>query len=362
LNTEDTPLYNGIPLEFSTDPVYIKKSDSIFIEETLTHLLSVAEEFTKQALKDPDLLIQLGLPPDLPDEPTPLGFHIPFARFDFLFDSLGTTNESKLKVLELNTDGTSGFNTSEWIGEKANIPDEENPNKDLSKRLYNAILAHSPKSPEVVLLDLENTETNWEQRDLVKRWNVFGSAKWCDPISKNWSPGSVIYRRILSWQLRYHQERFNSFLNDWSEKKITVVGGWSSDVGMSKVWPAITKSTEFPETRVLNKFLIHRLRDEREKWILKGALSYAGKAVLRGSDLSQEKWESTLTRILSETESGRPWIAQEKCPIPLVDGKPCELGLYFLNGVASGYMCRWGHLDPISEKSTEILRPVQIIP
>ena len=355
MNLLDIPQYGGQPLAVALEPVVLARKDADFIETTLTSLLRLAEDFTKKALIDPKLLKSLGLVEDLDPKPTPLGLHIPFARFDFLYDG------QNLNVLELNTDGSSGFNIMEWLGLKAKIPDHENPNKDLSLRLLQALREHKPEALEIGIMDFHDVKTHWEQEDLVKTWSTQILAKRLRPDIRTWSKGSLIYRRALSWQLRYLKAEAKPFLDDWMNDKITVVGGWSSDVGMSKVWPAITNAPHFPETNLATPEVVERLKTEKDLWILKGALSFAGKAVIRGVDLSEEKWLSALKMVIEETAMGRPWIVQKSVKIPLVEGKPCEFGLYFLNGKPSGYMCRWGSFETISDKSSELMRPVRII-
>jgi len=348
------PQYDGRPIVYSADPILIKESEARFIETTLTQLLKQIEDFTKTALRDKQILHDLGVPTDLDPSPTPLGLHIPFARFDFLFDG------KNINVLELNTDGTSGYNVSEWVADEADLKEAENPNFKLSQRVLQALLEHSPKAPEVFLMDFPEIGTSWEEHDLVKRWKPHINSHLANPAQRTWKKGALIYRRALSWQLRAHPEKAKVFLEDWKAGDVTVVGGWSSDVGMSKAWPAFLKSKHVPETILLEDSVRARLNDEKDKWVLKGALSYSGQSVLRGLDVPQNRWQSSVDQVLRETEQGRPWIAQQFVQVPKVDGEPLELGLYFLNGKPSGYMGRWGHTQAISETSSEILRPIKI--
>jgi hypothetical protein len=204
--------------------------------------------------------------------------------------------------------------------------------------------------------------TSWEQHDLIKRWkkNV-PHAHYSDPSTRSWKEGALCYRRILSWQMRSHRSACLPFLEDWKAKKITVVGGWSSDVGMSKAWPALLKPPCFPETLLFDENSAKRFISEKDHWVIKGALSYSGNAIFRGIDLTQKRWHHCVTQALTETLQGRHWIGQRRVPLPEYEGKPFELGLYFLNGKPSGYMCRWGSSDAISETSNEVFRPVRII-
>src|ERR1700721_363994 len=107
------PQYGGCPIAYSKNPVELTRAQATYIEKTLTDLLKEVEDFTSKALKDKSLLKLLNVPENLDPTPTPLGLHIPFARMDFLFDG------EKIHGLELNTDGTSGFNVVEWLGEQA---------------------------------------------------------------------------------------------------------------------------------------------------------------------------------------------------------------------------------------------------
>jgi hypothetical protein len=351
----EIPLYGGKPVSYSLDPVVLKRGDAKLIENSLSDLLKEIERFTARALSDNSILSQLGLPVNLDPRPSPLGMHIPFARFDLLFDA------GKIHVLELNTDGTSGYNIAEWLGGQAAVPAGENPNHRLSMRLLEGLRAHAPKASEIVLMDFPDIETSWEQEDLIRKWSQVIPARMGNPLIKSWSEGALIYRRVLSWQLRSQPDRAKAFLSDWAGDKITVVGGWSSDVGMSKAWPAFINPDVCPETRLLDDGFIKKIKTEKDRWVLKGALSFSGRAVIRGIDLPQARWEASLAQVLTETKSGRPWVAQKKISLPLYEGKPLELGLYMLNGKPAGYLARWGHSDAITESSTEVLRPVRII-
>src|SRR4051812_28144248 len=104
MTIQSVPQYNGRPIAVSQNPVTLTRDQADYIEQTFTNLLKDVEDFTSRALKDRGLLKEINIPEDLDSTPTPLGLHIPFARFDFLFDG------KEVHGLELNTDGTSGFN------------------------------------------------------------------------------------------------------------------------------------------------------------------------------------------------------------------------------------------------------------
>jgi hypothetical protein len=355
MNLTEDPQYDEVSLPFSLKPVSFTKAQAKFIEEALTKVLRRAEDFTARAVNDERLLRSLGIT-ELPNKnPTPIGLHIPFARFDFLFDG------ENLNILELNTDGTSGYNVMEWLGLKAGVKDSNNPNLNLSLRLLEALRLHKPDASEIGLVDFPEVKTNWEQKNLIELWSKIIPSKMINPANKTWTDDTLFYRRALSWQLRAHRGRAIPFLTDWSENKITVVGGWSSDVGMSKAWPAIERVDHFPETIMASHENCAKIKSEKFAWILKGAMSYGGNAIIRGIDFTQSKWEQALLNVADETENGRSWVAQRLIDIPLVDQKPCEYGMYFLNGKPSGYMCRWGSTDAISDLSSELMRPVEII-
>jgi hypothetical protein len=249
----------------------------------------------------------------------------------------------------------------EWLGDQACLPTAQNPNEDLSLRLLEALLEHKPEASQVCLVDFANVETAWEQLDLVRRWSPKVKAVRADPSLRLWEKGSLIYRRALSWQLRAKKQMAEPFLSDWQNGFLTVVGGWSSDVGMNKAWPALLDSPLFPETRIIESD-VSFLKKNKDDWILKAALSHSGHAIIRGIELAQERWISSVDNVCSESLRGRRWVAQRRVPIPEVEGKPCEFGLFFLNGRPSGYMCRWGHSSAITESSNEVFRPVRLDP
>jgi hypothetical protein len=213
-----------------------------------------------------------------------------------------------------------------------------------------------------VILDWTDINTSWEQLDLVKKWSLKKQTRRLDPGSNSWKPKSLVYRRVLSWQLRAQKERVRKFLGDWNKKEITVVGGWSSDVGMSKGWPAILKPDLCPQTFFIDEIEKHKvIGGNKDGWVIKGVLSFSGQAVFRGKDYSVEQWNALVEKSLMETKSGRAWIVQELLEVPLYDGQPLELGIYMLNGKFAGTMARWGSSQVISDTSTEKIRPVELI-
>lgn len=353
----ESPQYAGSDLRVSLRPIDIKKSDAQKIETHLTQLLSEVENFSRMALGDPKLLRALGVPEAMDPTPTPLGLHIPFARFDFVFDG------ENIQVLELNTDGTSGFNICQWLSDNARLKPEENPCHQITSRLYQAISAHKPDAKLVCLLDFDNVTTSWEQKDLVRRWESYGhTVKRVSPDKREWVDGALIYRRALSWELRQNSHKAAPFLDDWANEKVTVVGGWSSDIGMSKVWPALFGSKYCAPTYEVTEDRVREWQNEKDNWVLKLAFDYSGHGVVRGVDLGQSAWQESLAKALAETQNGKPWVAQKFTKIPLYEGKPLELGCFFLNGNPAGFMARWGHEnEKIDEHSKEVQRPVRFI-
>lgn len=348
--SSDTPQYDGKPLEISLNPIGLKKSDYKFIQTKLENLLRDLEKFAQKSASDPETLKTLGLPSGVDYSPTPLGIHIPFCRFDCLWDG------RKLSVLELNTDGTSGYNIVEWLGEKAGLKSDEDPNRDLSIRLLNALREHAPKAPEALVADFPDVKTKWEQEDLVKRWNKVFPSRLISVSGVGWKKGDVVLRRALGWELRAKKDQCRMFLDAWTKGEITVVGGFSSDIGMSKVWPTFVNSEVLPKTLLVGSEKVI----DKNRWVLKMALSYSGRGVYRGDQLREDHWDSLLEKAISETKSQRPWVLQERMNLPQYEGRNLELGFYFLNGKMSGVMARWGHSGEINESSVEILRPVKL--
>jgi glutathionylspermidine synthase len=339
-----TPLYNGQPILFSLNPVNLNTRMYEKIEITLTKVLKEVELFTAKALKDKKLLRQLGVPEDLDPTPTPLGIHIPFARFDFII-----TDQNEIKIMELNTDGTSNWNLVEWLANEAKIPEDENPNFDLSQRLFEGLKLHSPKAKEIFLLDFNDVMTSWEQEDLVKRWNI----KRANPEQRIWNEDALIYRRAVSWDLR--QKAMNSpFVEDWQKRKIKVIGGWSSDIGMSKAWPAILNLPQTLETKLVDASNERMLKAEKDSWVLKKKFSSSGRGVVRGIDVDEKKWAETL-RDQQNIVAQKYFNLSEKT-------EAIEYGMYFINGKASGVMARVGHKSVINDTSNDITKPVRVTP
>ncbi|MCC6276466.1 MAG: hypothetical protein IT289_00975 [Oligoflexia bacterium] len=350
----EVPMFGGKPLAVDLNPITLPKVSVLKVAEFLEKLLRDVEQLTQDLDTNRGELIRLGLPVNLDLTPTPLGLHIPFARFDCLFDG------TNVQVLELNTDGTSGFNVNEWLATAAQLSAQENPNHDLSERLFRGLKEHRPNATAVTIADWSEVKTSWEQQDLVRRWSTKIPTRRMDPSYSDWSKEDLVYRRVLSWQLRAESDRCRAFLDAWKESKITVIGGWSSDVGMSKAWPALTKSQGVVKTWFIDE-KASVAKDSREEWVLKAVLSYSGQGVFRGRDLRQDHWESLLSKAQHEHNQGRPWVLQKHAAIPLLDGKPWELGMYMINGKWAGTMARWGHSGSLSETSQEVLRPIKLV-
>lgn len=339
----ETPLYNGQPIPFSLKPVEISKTVYTSIETSLTEALKQVEAFTTKALKDKKLLKQLGLPDLVDATPTPLGLHIPFARFDFVLDA-----ENNPHILELNTDGTSGWNVMEWLCSQAQIKDVENPNFNLSQRLFDGLKAHNPQATEIFIIDFHDVMTSWEQKDLAKRWNV----KIAEPDQRLWSEGALIYRRAVSWTLR-EKALDSPFVQDWKNHKIKVVGGWSSDVGMSKAWPAFLNLKEVVETKLIDQTNERLLKEEKDLWVAKRKFSHSGRGVIRGCDVDDKTWAETL-------RNQQDFVVQKKISLSRVDNERVEYGMYFINGKASGMLVRSGHSGVITDSSADLMRPIKV--
>lgn len=341
------PSYNGKPIDYSLDPYILTGKQARFIETTLTKILKEVEAFTSKAVKSKKILKQLGLPLNLDPKPTKLGLHIPFARFDFTFDP--TTNE--LQLFELNTDGTSAWNVMEWLGEKAQIPEVENPNFELSRRLFEGLKKHQPKAKNILLVDFDDLMTSSEQTDLCQQWGISKKS----PTDHDWAQytDALIYRRAVSWTLRERKKDCAQFLKMWAQKKLQVVGGWSSDVGMSKAWPIFLQNKLFPESHFLTSEIKKMLLKEKDQWILKPMLGHSGRSLIRGIDVGGEVWKQTL-------QKSKNIIAQRLVELPQKNGSRVELGLFFINGKPAGYMCRSGHQGAITDTSADLMRPVQI--
>jgi glutathionylspermidine synthase len=349
------PLFNGSVIDYDTTPVTLKKADSQKIETSFTDLLKKIEDFTTQSLKDVALLKRLGVEWDFGLSPTAFGLHMPFARFDFAFDK-----NNQPKIFELNTDGTSGWNVAEWVNDKASqegfIATKNNPNFKLSERLLEGILKHAPKTSKLILLDFSGGSTEWEQADLLQRWNQMGNKTVIrkSPLEEDWEEGALVYRRAVSWELKKYFNKCGKFIEAWKKNKITVVGSFSSDVGMSKIWPAFVSSPLVAETHLLNDETIKKVRDNKDEWILKKAFSLAGRGVLSGTTSDLKQWKEAVS-------SGSYEIAQRRVEMCDETQGKLELGLYFINAKPAGYLCRKGHTGMITETSNDVTTALQIL-
>ncbi|MBK9294055.1 MAG: glutathionylspermidine synthase family protein [Oligoflexia bacterium] len=339
-----TPIYNGQPIPFSLKPIEIPRQVYSSIETSLTDILKQVESFTQKAVKDKKILRSLGLPDVIDGTPSPLGIHIPFARFDFI---LNENNEPV--IIELNTDGTSGWNVVEWVCMQAKIKDTENPNLNLSQRLFEGLKAHSPNTKEIYLIDFNDVMTSWEQDDLCQRWEI----KKAEPDQRTWNEGALIYRRAVSWQLR-KKAMSSPFVKDWSEKKITVVGGWSSDVGMSKAWPVHLNLKQVAETKFVDNTTEKQLRAEKDLWVVKHKFGHSGRGVTRGCDVDDKSWSELL-------KNQNEIVVQRRVHLSTIDDERVEYGMFFINGKASGLMVRSGHKGIITDTSADLARPSRIV-
>jgi glutathionylspermidine synthase len=147
------------------------------------------------------------------------------------------------------------------------------------------------------------------------------------------------------------------FLSDWKSKKITVVGGWSSDIGMSKAWPTLMASDLLPETLPVDNSTVKRLREEQAQWVLKSVFSHSGRGVMRGCDVNQDEWVLKL----KAAQDNHSLIAQKLVKFGSSNERErTEWGLFFINGQAAGLMARTGHAGVITDSSADLMRPVLI--
>ncbi|MBI1871150.1 MAG: hypothetical protein HYS07_08175 [Chlamydiae bacterium] len=388
--------YGGKSLEVCHEPYLIEEKDALSFKKDLEILHSTVEKVTTLFIKgefrelysfDSRLMDLILAHP---------GYSVscPLTRWDSFWDG------ENLKLLELNTDGTSGMAYVEALNRIyiESFPGEERVYSSLRKRVLDTLLdcyhefsKRRVEVPQIAIVDWKDVATRPEQIDLAHYFNQMGiSTVLADPRELRydgtflWKDDfriDLIYRRVVTREYLEAWDKVKPMTKAYFDQNVCVVGSFRSQIGFDKRTFTILSSPEFeifftPQENQLKSFLIpwtrslqrtktefHRalieipqyVIDNPSLFVLKPPSLNRGRGVLMGSDIDHDQWKEEVIRRLNGGD-----IVQEKLQVPLRKGVGIHLGHFVFGGKLAGWMCRMGRDAVLGDFSDDYLVPCLI--
>lgn len=326
-----------------------------------------------------------------------LDYLLPFGRCDAM--GFG----SDLRLMEANSDGTSGYYYQDTINSIAKqncakpfrIPTSLCP-KVLDNLIgyYKKVRKNSNKKPAIAIVDTKGISTTPEFIGLSKIFKGFGINTYVlDPRELKLRHGNltapdgssidIIYRRFLAIDILPFVNEVNDMLKAVKNGNVCMAGPFASEIVFSKISFAMLHNSQFlnycnkTERKLLEKWIPHTsilkppflwkdvevknirkfLNNNRESLVLKPAMSYGGKGVFIGNLNSKDNWNGIVQYALKNGYVVQERIEQKYLNI---NGKKryLQMGYFFIGGIFAGYFPRLSRSTFLSPSSTEWFLPV----
>jgi len=259
---------------------------------------------------------------------------IPVARIDFFLNEENGT----IKMCEINTDGSSGMNEDRLLGEflahnsafQTFMEDKEYQRFEYFESWVEEFLlvykAHCKKrkKPRVAIIDFLDVGYVSEFEVFKKAFIHKGfEAEICDIRDLKYdglvlrTPSGMvvdaIYRRAVTSDIMNKYDEVGDFIKAVKDRAVCLVGDFATQIVHNKrlffiLFHDKTKeiltageskflSKHFPATFSLTdeNLAVNKVRENREKWIIKPCDSYGAKGFFAGRNLSPVDWEKVLT-------------------------------------------------------------------
>ncbi len=386
-------LLGGDPVPTTPDPLFIERRGLSVFSQRLERLVAWLEAVAGHLALLPDMPEVVGLDPlhaELIAKDAGLPARLlPIARVDGMIDA-----EERFRVVEVNTDGSTGIHDAWVLGEAARrLPALESLRAEfrpaplpLYDHLARAILeAHQEQGgeglPQVAIVDWDHVKTRHEQVALVDRLSERGiPTRWIDPrwlrikggrLVDGEGPIDILYKRVLTSELLEARKEpgvkawFTAYLDDL----VCQINPFAADLVFDKGFLAFAQDPRLlaraspemrrlvgellPETRIYpgDGGLEDWVRRERKRLVLKPRREYGGRGVVLGPFATEAEWEGALA--LADRTGG--YLAQEYVEAPalrfwVVDeegrANPRELfttlGTWVFSGKVRGFYYRAG--------------------
>ena len=379
--SQSTAIYRGKPVPFLLHPMFWTKEDVCAFEEISRNIISITDKVTEAYLTDRDYR-QLFHYSDLAEKlilRTPSYFrNTPIGRFDLFYE-----DAEHFHFCEINTDGSSAMNEDNTIGK---ILAESEAVRDFSKRyrIHGFELMDSWVTrllryyqewggagvPNVAIVDFKESATSSEFQVFQKKLRDRGClCEIVDPKEVHLHEGKMyagdyridlVYRRLVTFELLERAEEIPTFIEAYLRNCFCCVGEIRSQIMHNKrsfavlhlpETAALLSPTErefverhIPKTEVLSEDekRLQRIKENREKYVLKPSDKNASQGVVIGPDVSESEWRRKV-----EDCAGKDYLLQEFCPPVLRQQSVLEDGVWKLKefGSVVGLFIYDGHFQ-----------------
>lgn len=392
--------YKGKIIDFLYHPMFFHQGDIARFKYITEMIMNIIKKCTDEYLKNPTFRKFFEYSQTMEEliliDP---GFQnpVPVARFDLFYDT-------DYKFCELNGDGTSAMNeanTLEQIFSESEIIRELRKDYELSYyELFNSWLTQllkiyvefgGTRKPNIAIADFLGLGSN-EEFDTFKK--IFEEQGYktiiYDPRDMKYKDGKLfaegirvdlIYRRAVNREVELRIDEVTDFIQAYKDKAVCVVGPFRSQIMHNKIFFEIlcneektgflnSEEREFikkhiPETHVLNKDILQKAINNKDKYLIKPKDMYGGKGVICGLDRNDENWKKELKNAVASGE----YLLQEFCNFTqkilpealnnkFVFSKfKTTLGLFIYNGEFSGLYSRVSKKNVIAGIEESITLP-----
>jgi glutathionylspermidine synthase len=314
--------------------------------------------FEEKVRRDPTALARLGIPAALhPLLAVEEDHGLQCARYDFF-----PTPDGRLMVSEFNEDVPGGFNEAQGLPELLGDP---GPGVRWEDGLRDAFLQAFRDRERVALLYATAYSEDLQHMLILEKWLAGAGHR-----VVLGSPAHLRLRRRPGARPRILGEgvdaAFRFFPGEWMPR-LPNFGSWRRLGGRLPVmnpllrlvrqskamfalwWEDPDLSAEdrslvtahCPRTGPFRPGEVSRLRNERERWVLKRAFGRMGDAVVLGALATEREWGEALREAVTRPDE---WCVQERFhvePIPFRQGTLYPtLGAFLVNGRFAGYYSR----------------------
>lgn len=400
-----TAYYKGEPVPFNYQPFFVDPIDVDTFKYILDSILKIGNKVTKEYINNPEYRKLFNFPKFIEEMIlVDNGYDViaPIGRFDVFFQ-----DRDDFMFCEINTDGSSAMNEDLVLG---GILKQGHGLKDFSKNYQltqfelfdswveeslNLFRKYDNKTPfpNVAIMDIMESATTSEFEEFKKAYEKAGcDVEIVDVRNLEYKDGKLyhgdfkidmIYRRLVTFELIEHAEDCQEFIKAYMDKAMCTIGSIQSQVIHNKIFFKMLFDEEtrafldeediefidnhIPFTGILGESaeILEKVKNDKDKYIVKPMDMNASQGVYTGRDLSQEEWEENLER-----DFDKNFIYQEFVPhktIPFVnfdeDGNVFveelanTLGIFAYNEKFAGLYARLGSTNIIKRATDAITAP-----
>jgi glutathionylspermidine synthase len=344
------------------------------VVQAVEGLHGALSRFEIRVRRNPEALARLGIPPALHPLIAEEGDRLlQCARYD-----LFPTEDGRLMVSEFNEDVPGGFNEAQGLPELLGDP---GPGCRWEAGLRRSFLEAFQRWEGVALLYATSFSEDLQHMLILERWlseaghpTVLASPA---HMKRGWRRPRVLGMPVEAafrfypgeWMPRlpnFHVWRrvgpgfpmMNPLRHLVRQSKL-MFSLWWEDTGLEEGDRDLLRR-HCPRTLPFRPALLPRLREERDRWVLKRAFGRMGDAVVMGNLVTGKEWEAVLVEAARKPGE---WCAQERFRVAAVPFRTGPLypalGAFVVNGRFAGYYSRAARRPFLTHEAFHVATVVQ---